>query len=332
MQFLKTTDPRFHLVETRARWFILMAVLGLLGLVAFVIWKQEFFRPIRRIDLFAASSQGIYKGMAVRLSGFRIGKVGGVKLEGENQVTVSLAVFTEYAHFLRRDSVANVASESLIGDRYIEITAGTAKSEQLKDGDALPLTPEKSIGSLMESLKDEIRPAVTDTRDIISYLNNPAGDFKMTLASLNALTATLSRDVPEILKRANVAAQQGSDLFEQMNKRDASLWQSMEGLEKFSATLNKDFPPLLDSLGKGLDRFEQAGKDTSALMLNGSEVVDELKKMAKEATPEVSKLLNKSEETVKSADEVLSGVKRMWPLRKAVEKPEEKILKPANDE
>jgi phospholipid/cholesterol/gamma-HCH transport system substrate-binding protein len=332
MQFLKTTDPRFHLVETRARWFIFMAVIGLLGLIAFVIWKQEFFRPARRIDLFAASSQGIYKGMAVRLSGFRIGKVGGVKLEGENQVTVSLAVFTEYAHFLRRDSVATVASESLIGDRFIEITAGTAKSAQLNDGDALPLTPEKSIGSLMESLKDEIRPAVTDTRDIISYLNNPSGDFKMTLASLNTLTTTLSRDVPGILKQVNLAAEQGSGLFEQLNKKDAELWRSIAGLEKFANTLNTDFPPLLDSLGKGLDSFEQAGKDTSALMLDADKVVVELEKMTKQASPEVPKLLKKSEETMKDAEDVLSAVKRMWPLRKAVEKPEEKVLKPANDE
>jgi phospholipid/cholesterol/gamma-HCH transport system substrate-binding protein len=125
MKFLRNTDPRFHLVETRARFFIFGAVAGFIGLVAFVIWKQEVFRSSRVINLIAASSQGVQKGMAARLSGFRIGKVGNVELEGENRVRVTLEVFSEYAHFLRADSMASIASESLIGDRFIDITAGT---------------------------------------------------------------------------------------------------------------------------------------------------------------------------------------------------------------
>lgn len=158
MQFLKTTDPRFHLVETRARWFIFVAVVGILGLIGFVIWKQELFRPSLRIHLSASSSQGVHRGMAVRLSGFRIGKISSVELEKENRVRVDMDVFSEYAHFLRRNSVANVASESLLGDRFIEISAGTDQSGQLEKGDTLPLLPEKSMASLMENLKDEIHP------------------------------------------------------------------------------------------------------------------------------------------------------------------------------
>jgi ABC-type transporter Mla subunit MlaD len=213
MQFLKNTDPRFHLVETRARFFIFIAVAGLVGLAAFVIWKQEIFRSSRRIDLMATSSQGIQRGMAARLSGFRIGKVGDVELEGENRVRVNLEVFSEYAHFLRGNSVATIASESLIGDRFIDITAGSANAPELKDGDTLPLSPEKSIGTLVESLKDEIRPAVVETREIISFLNDPKGDFKLTLASLRIVSESLKSDVPKIMQDTQKAAQQGTELF-----------------------------------------------------------------------------------------------------------------------
>ena len=332
MQFLKTTDPRFHLVETRARWFIIVAVVGILGLIGFVIWKQELFRPSLRIHLSASSSQGVRRGMAVRLSGFRIGKISSVELEKENRVRVDMDVFSEYAHFLRRNSVANVASESLLGDRFIEMTAGTEQSGQLEEGDTLPLLPEKSMASLMENLKDEIRPAVADTRDIIAYLNNPKGDFKTTLANLSSLTDAMNRQVPPILKEAQLASEQGATLFRQLNKRDESLWRSIDGLKTFTSTLNSDFPPLIGILEGSLTKLDQAANQSNSLMTGANTVVKDLGDMVKKAAPELPKLLKSGEQTVKNADDVVSAVKRLWPVKRGVLKAEEKVLRPEQEE
>ena len=332
MQFLKTTDPRFHLVETRARWFIFVAVVGILGLIGFVIWKQELFRPSLRIHLSASSSQGVHRGMAVRLSGFRIGKISSVELEKENRVRVDMDVFSEYAHFLRRNSVANVASESLLGDRFIEISAGTDQSGQLEKGDTLPLLPEKSMASLMENLKDEIRPAVTDTREIIAYLNNPKGDFKTTLANLSSLTDALNRQVPPILIDAQLASEQGATLFKQLNKRDEALWQSIDGLKKFTSSLNTDLSQLVDILESGLTKLDQAADQSNTLMTGANAVVKDLGDMVKKTAPEVPKLLKSGEQTVKNADDVVSAVKRLWPVKKGVSKEEEKVLRPATED
>lgn len=332
MQFLKTTDPRFHLVETRARWFIFVAVVGILGLVGFVIWKQELFRPSLRIHLSASSSQGVHRGMAVRLSGFRIGKISSVELEKENRVRVDMDVFSEYAHFLRRNSVANVASESLLGDRFIEISAGTDQSGQLEKDDTLPLLPEKSMASLMENLKDEIRPAVTDTRDIIAYLNNPKGDFKTTLANLSSLTDALNRQVPPILKEAQLASEQGATLFKQLNKRDETFWESIDGLKEFTSSLNTDLSQLADILESGLTKLDQAADQSNTLMTRANAVVRDLGDMVKKTAPEVPKLLKSGEQTVKNADDVVSAVKRLWPVKKGVSKEEEKVLRPATED
>ena len=331
MKFLKNTDPRFHLVETRARFFILVAIAGMLGLVGFVVWKQELFRASRRIDLMAGSSQGIQKGMAARLSGFRIGKVGDVELEGENSVRVTLEVFSEYAHFLRSDSVASIASESLIGDRFIDLTAGSVSASELKQGDTLPLAPEKSIGTLMESLKDEIRPAVMDTREIISFLNDPKGDFKVTLANLRVMSDSLKKDVPQIMQDTQKAAQQGTELFSQLNKSDAELWKSLGSLDQFTKRLANDFPPLLTRLDEGIAAIQRAAESADKMLVDANSAVGKIDRAVTESAPEIPRLLRKGQETMRNADEVLTSIKGLWPVSQGVPKKKESLLRLPNE-
>lgn len=317
MKFLRNTDPRFHLVETRARFFIFLAVAGFLSLVGFVIWKQEIFRSARRIHLIAASSQGVQKGMAARLSGFRIGKVGDVELEGENRVRVTLEVFSEYAHFLRSDSRATIASESLIGDRFIDLTAGTASVPELPEGGTLPLSPEKSISTLMESLKDEIRPAVIETREIISYLNNPQGDFKVMLSGLRVTADALKSDMPQIMADIQQATQQGTNLFTQLNKPEADLWKSLDHLEQLTQTLNHDLPPVITRLGESVTTLQGA--------------VGTLDHAISDSAPEIPKLIRKGTDTLRSADEVLNSIKGLWPVSQGVPKKKENLLRLPNE-
>lgn len=317
MKFLRNTDPRFHLVETRARFFIFVAVAGFIGLVVFVVWKQEVFRSSRVIHLIAGSSQGIQKGMAARLSGFRIGKVSDVELEGENRVRVTLEVFSEYAHFLRADSKATIASESLIGDRFIDITAGSAGSAELKEGVTLPLAPEKSISTLMESLKDEIRPAVIDTREIIAFLNDPKGDFKTTLTNLRVTSDAMKTEMPRIMKDAQVTVHQGTELFTQLNKRDAELWNSLANFEQFSKRLSDDLAPVITKLTDAISTIQAAAS--------------KLDRSFAEAGPELPRLLRKGTDTLRSADEVLTSIKGLWPVSQGVPKKKENLLRLPNE-
>lgn len=317
MKFLRNTDPRFHLVETRARFFIFLAVAGFLSLVGFVIWKQEIFRSARHIHLIAASSEGIQKGMAARLSGFRIGKVGNVELEGENRVRVTLEVFNEYAHFLRQDSAATIASESLIGDRFIDLKAGTSATPELKEGDTLPLAPEKSISTLMESLKDEIRPAVIETREIISYLNDPKGDFKTMLSGLRVTADALKGEMPQIMKDIQSVTQEGTDLFTRLNKPDAELWKALGHLEQLTHSLNRDFPPIVTRFGDGVTTLQGA--------------VGKLDRAISESGPEIPRLIRKGTDTLRSADEVLNSIKGLWPVSQGVPKKKENLLRLPNE-
>ena len=116
-RFLKNTDPRFHLVELRSGFFLGAILLMLLGAVGFGIWKQEWFRPAKHFRMTAETSEGLQTGMAVRLSGFRIGKVDAIELVGPGNVAVRVRVFDDFPrigirvqHFPQNELAAAVAT------------------------------------------------------------------------------------------------------------------------------------------------------------------------------------------------------------------------------
>ena len=143
-------------------------------ILAFVIWKQEIFRPVKRVYVVSESSQGIQAGMAARLSGFRIGTVTDVELKGENDVRIALDVYSDYFHFLKSDSQASIDSDSLIGDDFIKLDTGSKNAEPLKPNGVIKLIPDESMSEMVKSLRDVIVPAVNDAAELLADLNDPA--------------------------------------------------------------------------------------------------------------------------------------------------------------
>lgn len=138
--------------------------------------------------------------------------------------------------------------------------------------------------------------------------------------------------MPPILIDAQLASEQGATLFKQLNKRDETLWQSIDGLKKFTSSLNTDFSQLVDILESGLTKLDQAADQSNTLVTGANAVVKDLGDMVKKTAPEVPKLLKSGEQTVKNADDVVSAVKRLWPVKKGVSKEEEKVLRPATED
>jgi phospholipid/cholesterol/gamma-HCH transport system substrate-binding protein len=332
MKFLKNTDPRFHLVEARTGLFIGLAVLGLISIVAFVFWKQEIFRPSHRIYLLSESSQGIKEGMAARLSGFRIGKVSKVELEGENLVRVSLDVFSEYFHFLKTDSVATISSEGLIGDRFIELTTGTKSASQVGDDGVIHLSPEKSMNAMMESLRDEIKPALIDTREIIAYLNNPEGDMKVLLRNLKNVSQTVDQQLPNTFDETKATLANTDDLVAEIKKATVPLQQSLENIETLSARLKTDIPEITRKIDSALLTLDNAAAKADAAMAETEALARDLRSVVEESADDVPRLVRKGSDTVEKADQVMDSVRGMWPVRKGIPEEKETTLRPPGDE
>ena len=159
---------------------------GLFVLVALAVFLATIYALGARARLFEAryvvyadftEVGGLTEGATVRLAGVQIGRVAGVHLPGEpgGKVRVDLDITRRYADRIRKDSIARIETQGLLGDKVVEITVGTAATPALKAGEVL---------------------AARDPTDLGHVLNQGAGavqDLGALMAELRTSAETLNR-------------------------------------------------------------------------------------------------------------------------------------------
>jgi len=159
---------------------------GLFVLVALAVFLATIYALGARARLFEAryvvyadftEVGGLTEGATVRLAGVQIGRVAGVHLPGEpgGKVRVDLDITRRYADRIRKDSVARIETQGLLGDKVVEITVGTAATPALRAGEVL---------------------AARDPTDLGHVLNQGAGavqDMGALMAELRTSAETLNR-------------------------------------------------------------------------------------------------------------------------------------------
>jgi phospholipid/cholesterol/gamma-HCH transport system substrate-binding protein len=160
--------------------------------------KQELFTPKTRLHFLTESGTDLKEGMAVKLSGFRIGKVDALALTGDANVQVTLEINDAYMKWVRHDSRARLVKESLIGDTIVQIEPGSESEAVLRSGDRIAFEREEGMGRVVERLADQVEPLIKDIRQITQYLNNPDGDVKQSLAKLNTAMAELNASLKRV--------------------------------------------------------------------------------------------------------------------------------------
>jgi phospholipid/cholesterol/gamma-HCH transport system substrate-binding protein len=276
----------------------------------------------------AGTSEGLAVGMAVRLSGFRIGKVSSVSLDAPGRVRVACQVFREYMPYLRRDSSALVRGENIIGDRFIEVAAGSAGASELGDDDLLELKSEPTIGAMVDAFREEVRPVLNQLGEIAKYLADPEGDLKKSMGNIRSLTGTLDKELAPTLTASRSTVTELDSLAKNLEDENGPLKKSLAGLEKASRTLAEELPPLVERFDHSLVQFDEAATSATKMLDHADVVIGKIETVVDKTGPEVPGIVQQGTSTMKKADEVVSSVRNMWPVRGGVPKAKEKTLKP----
>lgn len=93
----------------------------------------------------------ISKGATVRVAGMDAGQVAGIGIPASpsGQFRLKLSVDKKFRPIVREDSVASIKTEGFVGNQFINIAKGTAKSPECRPGCTLPSQEATSMGELM---------------------------------------------------------------------------------------------------------------------------------------------------------------------------------------
>lgn len=118
-----------------------VAIVAVLILLTLVYLLSGASLLEQQIDLYVyvPDATGIYPGAAVAVNGITVGSVESVKLTGSNQpdriVRIQLDIARDHLRTITEDSYVQIASDSLVGDKYISITSGTSPNSVRPNGE-----------------------------------------------------------------------------------------------------------------------------------------------------------------------------------------------------
>ncbi len=119
--------------------FVVLA-LSCLSAGIFLIGNKEFlFSPTYRLKTDFQSVGGLNNGAEVRVGGIHEGTISRIDLPTEpgGKVTVVMKLHSSTQNIIRKDSIASIKTEGLLGNKYLEISSGTVKAQAVQNDDVI---------------------------------------------------------------------------------------------------------------------------------------------------------------------------------------------------
>ena len=292
--------------------FAVMA-LSVLGYLIFQVedlrlWGDEG----RRIDAEFDSVAGLDDKAAVRVAGVRVGRVDGIRLDGQRAV-VTLLLDTPVE--LTEGASATISSLGLLGDKYVELSPGPRGVSPLPEGAPLPgLTPlawddaVAQLSGLGTSIQDALTgfdpqasgetirrllinlEATSDTVRLLIEGNRE--EFSSTVANFEFFSARLAEELPRLTTQMERVLQQVEGV---VADNRAALGSSLENIAEVTGSMRASIENLNQITGQ-----IASGEGTLGKFVNSAEAHDQL-----------TSTLGAVEEGVSTLTETIGKVQRM---------------------
>ena len=307
MQNQQVLPRRFPGIRRRISLFLVVALVGLVGAVLLVAYKQGAFVRQTSIFFYADDVIGINKGMTVRLFGLPVGSVKSLEITVRG-VQVELSIISEYVPRLSKGSNARLTREGYIGAASLLLVPGSdpkGSREPLAEGDVIGYVPNRGVAELVDDIKNQLAPVVAELRRMIVELNRPDGDLRKSLQAASAVLQQLpetNREMRQLMRDAD------RTILAVGGRAEAAL----ASTARVGTQLEKELPELSRKLGTTLDSIAEAAGEVRAATRNNGEALHQV-------LSQTPALLRDGGQLVRDGQDVVSAAKNSWLIRDYVE-------------
>lgn len=298
MNVFGNSDTRFRGLPLKVGIFVLAGALASLALLLTLAERQGYFQAKSALRVEATTGADLRPGMAVKLSGFKIGEVRSVALNERARVDVIMRIEDRYLRWIKQDSLVSVSREGLIGDSYLSVSSGSENLPPLKEGDSVQFEAVAGFADIAKEMRDRVLPAVDGTTELLAYLNKPDGDFRATVAGMNAL----AKELQETSKRldrllANTDRTLNQDLRQTLANSDRTL-----------ATVDREMTSMSKRSDETMTRIDEASATAAETAKAATAAIEG-------TAPRVDRLLENSNAAITEARAMIDGARKRWLFR-----------------
>lgn len=158
---------------------IVLVSIGLLGALLLKVGNFTLFKKGYTVRSQFHFTAGVKAHAPVRLSGVDVGEITDIRINYGDETVIELVMWINEGAKIRLDSKAYVTTLGLMGEKYIEIKAGTAATDYAKPGDVIPSEDPVRLEDLMAmgiKVAEDVGKTTKDISRLASRLDDTVKD------------------------------------------------------------------------------------------------------------------------------------------------------------
>lgn len=250
--------------KVRVGIFVVVGTIILVGALYFIGSRQNMFS--KNIELYGIFNNvsGLQLGNNVRYSGINVGTVTAIEMTEVGKITVKMAVQEKLAYYIKKDAVATISSDGLVGSMVVNIIPGKEKEG-----------PSVVSGDIIQSATN------VGIDDVLSTLDKTTADLLKITHQILEGKGTIG-----VLISDTILAQNIQHTIVELKKTSQGTGQAMDKINRIISKVNYDESAAAvilsdtaaaNQIREVFDNLEKSSKDVNAITKNLDSYINEIK-------------------------------------------------------
>lgn len=189
-------------IEMQAGIFLFIGLMAAMITILMMGGGQSLFAKTYKIHLEVNDTSGLAKGAVVRSGGVKIGVVDNIDFsESYENVRITLKIDDGARQRIKEDSMVQLQTQGVLGDKYIEISGGSPSAPALPEGGTIGVSQGKDLSAVFAEGSDAMKLLKENLANlkVVTGALAKRQQMELILGNLNETTANLA----QITKKLN---------------------------------------------------------------------------------------------------------------------------------
>lgn len=319
----KTTSQKIRL-----GLFVIIGLILFVLAIYFIGDKQKMFGKTNHLETIFTNVNGLQLGNNVRFSGVNVGTVRGIEMVNDSNIKVDMIIDKTIFKHIKKDAVATIGSDGLVGSMVINILPGKGKLPPVAPGDMIKSLNRIRTDDLLNTFSKTNKNAALLTENLLEItteINKGKGTVGLLINDIE-----VANDLKATIHYLKISGKQTSESITNLNKIINSLnnKDNVIGVLKDTAVANT-IKIIINNLDHSSTQINKVVDNLNKTILNikdGKGAINYLSNDPKLVTKIDSTMTNINEASLR-LNENLEALKHNFLFRGYFKKQERKKLK-----
>jgi phospholipid/cholesterol/gamma-HCH transport system substrate-binding protein len=327
--------------ETIVGIFVVASLIALLIMVLIVAKQEGLFVDYVQYRAVFKNVSGLKPGSEVRLAGVQVGTVKDSAVGADGRITVTFEVMEKYRNQIREDSRASIGYIGLLGDRSLDLTAGSPDKPAVPpQGSVIAVEPLDITEMLTRATPyiETIQKILTNLASITDQLVDPKGDLYRFVGELRVASEKINKKQGTLGLLLN-----DPKLYQETTKALTSAEKFLTSLEStkglmgtllYDPEFRAEAQKIMADLREVMAQLRRSTEPIHASIARLPEMAKKLENLLDNldrASAGLPDLVVTGQEAASDAGKAAQAAQRSWLLRRHVPKAEERTIRVEKD-